>query len=476
MAQRSAIDSITSGLKWQIIPLEWKPVSRLAQDQDGVARRKIPLAGRNRVSIASPLRAIKQASWTIVDQGLLGVANFTAALVLARWLTPVEYGGYTAASAVFWMTMTPHHGLLSEPIMVFGASRFRGQLPSYFAVLSAFHCCLSGIAATVLIAVGLCLVFWGSIVFGSSLLGYALAAPVVLLLPMLRVMFYVRSTPQRAAGASCVYMVGMLGTLYLLQQSATLTAFTAPLAAAGATALAVIGVIASQRAKLRLLRYDDHFLRGVARAHWQYGRWAVLTQALDGFPSFFYYLIVPLLVGLEANAALRVLIILIMPAIQANTAFAFSLVPAISRSRQRGGDSSFVWKVLILLVVGAGFYALFMAEFSGPLINMFYRGHYTEYAHLGWLAGLIPIPFAATIALGSTLRAHERPDLVLSANLISAAVTCVFGSAAVALLGLPGAILGLLGGYVTTMLVMLWWVLRTCHWPEPRAAVNPVSS
>jgi O-antigen/teichoic acid export membrane protein len=103
---------------------------------------------------------------------------------------------------------------------------------------------------------------------------------------------------------------------------------------------------------------------------------------------------------------------------------------------------------------------------------LLYSGRYTQYANFAWLVGLIALPTAAIAALGSALRAYERPDRVLWAYVVSAVVTCTFGVAAVATWGLLGAILGLLGGYVTTMLVMLWWVLRTDARPEPRTATG----
>jgi O-antigen/teichoic acid export membrane protein len=298
-------------------------------------------------------------------------------------------------------------------------------------------------------------------IFGSSLIGYALAAPLILLLTLFRFMFYVRSAPRLAAGASGVYMVAMLAVTYLLYRSATLSAFTAPLATAGASAVAIAGIIGRWRFQLWSRWQDAGFVRSVARAHWRYGRWAVATNALEVFPGVFYFLIVPQLVGLEANAALRALYNLIIPAIQATGAFSYLLVPAFGRLRQRGGDATLVWKALIVLVGGACLYALVIAEFGRPLMDLLYGGRYTDYAHFAWLVGLIPIPVAALTALNSFFRAHERPDLVLWANMISAAVTCVFGSAAVAIWGLLGAILGMVGGQVTTMIVVLYyWVLR----------------
>ena len=214
------------------------------------------------------------------------------------------------------------------------------------------------------------------------------------------------------------------------------------------------------------------FTRQVAVAHWRYGRWALLIAIVAWIPACLYYLIVPLLVGLDANGALNALMNLVMPAAQVFSAFTFLLVPAFGRLRQQPRAASFVWIVLIALIVGASLYALLVGLFGRPLMDLLYRGRYTQYADFAWLVGLIALPTAAIAVLGSALRACERPDRVLWAYVASTAVTCVFGVAAVATWGLLGAILGLLGGYVTTMLVMLWWVLRTDAWPDPQVAAT----
>jgi O-antigen/teichoic acid export membrane protein len=412
-----------------------------------------------------------QISWTVVDQALLGLSNFAANLVLARWLPPGEYGGYVAASAVFWLTASAYGGLLTEPMMVFGSGQFRDRLSSYFAILAVLHCCISAIIGGGLSAVGLALMLSGSKASGSSMLGYALATPVVLLLTLFRGSFYVRSLPRLAAGAGALYMVGMVAIMYALYRLAALSAFTAPLGAAAASVLAIGSMIATGRFKLWSPRQGE-FTRRIVIAHWRYGRWAFLSGIATWVPACLYYLIVPLLVGLEANAALNALMILVLPATHLNSASTFLLVPAFGRLRQYRRAASFVWIAMVVLVAGASFYAVLVGLFGRPLIDLLYRGRYTQYADFAWLVGLIALPTAAIAALGSALRACERPDRVLWAYVTSTAVTCVFGVAAVAIWGLLGAILGLLGGYVTTMLVMLWWVLRTDAWPDPQPAAT----
>ena len=431
------------------------------RDRDQAASREAPtLGGDIPVPVAWFGRVVGKISWTVIDQALLGLSNFAANLLLARWLAPAEYGGYVAASAVFWMIAGLHGGLLTEPMMVFGSGRFRDRLSSYFAVLAVLHWGISAMIAVGLACAGLALMLWTSTVSGVSMLGYALATPVIALLWLFRRTFYVQSVPRLAAGASAIYMAGMLAIMYALDRWAALSSFTAPLAAAAASGLAIGHIVVWQRRRL-FSAWRDDLMKEVAGAHWRYGRWAVVSSILTAVPGSLYFLVVPPLVGLDANGALNALIILIMPAAQTYSAFTFLLVPAFGRIRQRRSATSFLLQVLIVLVVSASLYALLIGQFGRPLMDLLYRGRYTQYADFAWLVGLIALPMAAIAVLGSALRAYERPDRVLWAYVISTAVTCTFGIAAVATWGLPGAIVGLLASYITTMLVMVWLVLRT---------------
>jgi O-antigen/teichoic acid export membrane protein len=418
-----------------------------------------------RASIVGPV--FGQISWTAIDETLIGLANFGANLVLARWLTPLEYGGYMTASALFWIVASAHGGFLPEPMMVFGAGRFHDRLSSYFATVVALHWSVSTVIAGGLAAVGLGLTLWGSQVSGSSVFGYALAAPVVLFLGLLRRTFYVRSVPRSAAGASMIYLVGTLVIVYAVYSVGALSPFTAALTMAGASALAIGAMIATRPVRL-WSPCRGQTLREVAAAHWGYGRWAVTTGILMWVPGSIYFLIVPLLAGLEANAALSALRTLVLPALHLNTAFTLLLVPAFARVRQSERAKSPVWIALVALVLAAAVYVLLIGLLGRPLMDLLYRGQYTQYAPLSWLIGLIALPAAAIAVLGSALRACERPDRVLWAYVLSTIVTCIFGIPVVAAWGLLGAILGLLAGYLTTMLVMLWWVLRPDMWAEPR--------
>jgi O-antigen/teichoic acid export membrane protein len=404
-------------------------------------------------------RIVGRTSWAVIDQGLFSFSNFAANLVLALWLTPAEFGGYIAATAVFWIAVGVHSGLLIQPMMVFGSGRFHDRPSTYLAILTGFHWCVAAMISAALAVGGLSLIFLGSASLGWSILGYAVGAPLVLLQPLLRQTFYIWSHPRLAAAASTIYMGGTFAIVYALYRSATLSSFTTPLAAAGASAVSIAGMIAVRRVPLSSPR-GGAFVREVAAAHWRYGRWAVVTGIVDWTRGSIYYLVVPVLVGLEANAALNVLRNLAMPALQAYLAASALLIPAFSRRARSRRVASLMWPALIVLVAGGAVYALLVGLFGGTLIELIYRGRYTKYADLAWLMGLLVVPTAASTTFGSFLRADEKPDRVLSAYVAATVVACV-GIIAIYAWGLLGAVLGLLASSATTVLVMLWCVLRT---------------
>jgi O-antigen/teichoic acid export membrane protein len=446
--------------------------SRRYRDWNEMTEPGIP-SYDTQVLLESPRGIVNQASWTVLDQALLALANFGGNIVLARWLAPVEYGGYMAASALFWMTLNIHGGLLSEPMTVFGSGRFRERLSSYFAILASFHWGISAMLSAGLVAVGLALILWGSTASGLSILGYALSAPLVLLLQLVRRTVYLCSHPRLAAAAAGIYMVGMFTIMYFLYCTATLSSFTAPLAAAGASALAVAAIIAMRGFPL-WSSWQGDFVRQVVASHWRYGRWAVVVGIVSWAPTgVVYLLIVPVLVGLEANAALNALWNFVMPVIHLSLAVGLLLVPAFGRARSDRRAASVMWIALLALVSGATLYALVVGLFGGPVMDLVYGGRYTQYAHLAWLVGLAALPTAAATVFGSVLRAYERPDRILWAHMASAAVTCAFGTVAVATWGVLGGILVLLARDMTTMLGELWWVLRTVGSHEPCMAPKP---
>src|SRR5829696_8092535 len=78
---------------------------------------------------------LEKGFWAVADQGLFATSNFVLNIMLARWLSPQDYGAFAAMFAVFLLVGTIHTGLLTEPMLVFGSARYKDRLSEYLGTL-----------------------------------------------------------------------------------------------------------------------------------------------------------------------------------------------------------------------------------------------------------------------------------------------------------------------------------------------------
>src|SRR3984885_8096272 len=97
----------------------------------------------------------------IIDYGLISGSNFLLGILLARWLTPKEYGAYALSFSFFILAGFLYQSLLLEPLSVFSGTLFRDNLRGYLKTtlwihwaLSAVMCLFLGVAAIVTSVVG----------------------------------------------------------------------------------------------------------------------------------------------------------------------------------------------------------------------------------------------------------------------------------------------------------------------------------
>ena len=149
----------------------------------------------------------------VVDQGVVSGANFALNLLLARWLSPGDFGTFAVVFSLFLLFAGFHNAMLLEPMSVLGPIHFRGELPGYFGVLVRIHALLSPV-----LIVGTAFLGWFLLLLDFNLvpvlLVMAATAPFILLYWLLRGACYV-ATDQGLAllgglGYACVLLVGIV--------------------------------------------------------------------------------------------------------------------------------------------------------------------------------------------------------------------------------------------------------------------------
>ncbi|WP_412068175.1 glycosyltransferase [Rubrivirga sp. IMCC43871] len=394
------------------------------------------LVSRIRASAGSWLR---QGSWTVLDQALFAGANFLVNVLLARWLTPEAYGGFTVAFMVFLLAGTVHGGLLIEPMLVFGPGRFEGKTGPYLRSLLAEHARYSVAVGALLAAGGGLAWALGSPAFGALLGVLAVAQSAILALWLMRRACYVVSRPDWAAAAGALYLVLLLGGAVALYRVDALSG-AAGFALMGATSL-VAAVALGVRLGIPVRAADPALAADARAAHVEYGRWAAPTGAIEWAQTAIPYLALPLFVGLAGSGALRAFYNLAMPAMMGFSALATLCLPIFVRARAAGTLRRSARSVGAAFVAMAVAYGALMLLFGKAAVAFLYDGQYVLTTPVLVLLALAPLGVAVANVLMTVVRSAERPEAVFRARVATVGVVGTVGLGMTAALGVVGALL-----------------------------------
>jgi O-antigen/teichoic acid export membrane protein len=404
-------------------------------------------------------RWLKKGFWAGMDQGLFAASNFAVNVLLARWLTPYEYGAFGLAFAIFLLVGRLHQAALLEPMLVFGPGRYKDRLSEYLGALVYGHFAFAALGSLALLAASLVFALWSSWALCSVMLALALTEPFILFLWFMRRACYARLEPRMSASGGAGYMVLMICGVYVIYWANWLSAASA-LGVMALSSLAVsLWLAVRLRVRLPPLRGSD-LVRDTFSNHWSYGRWSMVNQGLGWVPMNIPYLILPVWGGLAAGASFRALMNLVRPVLQGTWALSNLLLPSLVRAREKGHDAlgAKTRLALMFFTLGPGLYWLVVGLFHRPLVALLYGGQYTEDANLLWLLGLYPALTGVQLVLGYSVRALERPDLLLLTYALPAAAALIFGSGLIYLYGLTGGAVGiLLSQMIANVMVVIFY-------------------
>jgi O-antigen/teichoic acid export membrane protein len=321
-------------------------------------------------------RGLGVGAFAVVDQALFAGSSFSINILLARWLPPVQYGAFALAFFVFLLLGALHTAVLTEPMLVFGASVYRGRVRAYLGRHVVLHVLVSVATGLVLVA-GAVIVWLGGSSAWPSLLALAVAAPFVLLLWLLRRAFYIELTPRGAIAGDGVYFAVTLAGLYLLHSTGRLNAERGVLAMGVGAAIGCVVMLARLRPELG---GGDIGWRELAARHWSYGRWSALAQALFWASGQVLIMLIPLVLGLRELAAVAAAGNLFRPLNPLLQSLQTVMLPATALAASDGISMPELRARLhrYLLAAGGGvlLYGLVISACAGPLLHHLYHGRY----------------------------------------------------------------------------------------------------
>ena len=408
---------------------------------------------------------LRRGTAAIADQGLFAVGNFVLNILLARWLSPGDYGGFSVAFATFLLLGTMHTALLTEPMLVFASGRRADDFGTYVRSLLRLHWKGSLVAAAVLVLAAVSAAVSGHSQLAGCLAAFAAAGPIILLTWLARRACYARLHPEYAAVGGAVYLAAMLVILTALRGFDMVSSVNAVFAMGGAGVFSLLVLLPALGLRLGEVAGQPAAI-SVVRDHWGYGRWALATAALGWIPSNLFLFVLPLRGGLEAAGAFRALLNLFVPMMQATSALGILALPVLVRRWSSQPDSfvNLVRNLVAVFGIAAASYGAIVSLFGESLIDWLYGGRYLEYSPSVIVLAAVPALAGVAAVIGSALRAVERPELVFKAYLIPTLAAGTVGALLAYGYGVGGASVGWVFMYAAASIslaaVFLTWAAR----------------
>lgn len=417
------------------------------------------------------LRWTTKSGLAILDQGLISGSNFAVSILLARWLTPEQYGAYAVAFGIFILLSLIYLALLLEPMAVFGGSSYQNCLREYLRVLVKLQV---GVALLVVLPLGfsaaLAWKFAPSTGLPGALAGVTLASPCLFLFWLARRTYYLQLSPARAVQGAFLYCCVVLGGLWLVYRKGVLSPFSAFL-------LIAMGALITSGLLLTHLRRalpsaEAVLVAGeVWKKHWVYGRWALATSLASWIPAYIYYPILSSFGGMSYSGDLRALMNFANPIEQTQIALAMLFLPYAARvqgaNKDRRSAPGLSMRLTLVSVGATASYWAIVILFRGPLFHLLYSGKYLNVAPLLRTVAIGSLFWSAAYGSAIVLRAMESPASIFVAYSTAAVISLLVGIPAARVFGVAGGIWGInISDAVSFLMVVILLRKKVANSPD----------
>lgn len=391
---------------------------------------------------SSPLRSLlTKGLWGGLDQMLLSATNFGTLVLVARAVSPSEFGSYSLVLTFVMFVLALEAGLLNRPYAVISASR-HGRTYRQYVTSVAVAQVTSALAATLFLLLTGVALWLAGLQDAASLV--AVAGPAIAawgLQEFIRQVLYAEGRLQGALLNDAISYGLQMVALFGAALAGALTPVLALAIIAASSFVAVAAGVDQIRDSLSP-RFDWPSFRGDSLENWRFGRWMAGGAALVGGMELANGSLLATFVSVAAAGALRAVTTVMGPTHILLKTMDITLTPMAARIVEREGAEGlrrFVRRMF--LVTGplmAGYCALVVVS-AGPILKLLYGPEYAAYAWLlqiGSLTYLLSY-FYKPVSIGVTALRESAP--LFRAQLVQAILVLTVGAAATYSLGLQGS-------------------------------------
>jgi O-antigen/teichoic acid export membrane protein len=399
----------------------------------------------------------------IADQGLFSGSNFLLNVLLARWLSERDYGVFAVVFSIFLFLSGFHNALILEPLTILGPAKYSNVLRSYIISQIKIHFLLTGTIGFIVTLAGFILGFKSEL--GQSIISAGIALPFMLLIWLVRRIYYVLQFSLGAMICSGIYAILIIAGLIFVPNKSPSNAFI--ILGISSFVSAVIALVWS------VMHTKDVFpnvlnLKDVINSQWLFGKPIVLAVFLFTFGSQIQVFLIGSLIDLQTAGVWRALQNFALPMVQVITAISTFTLPTLSIEF---GGSRFKelqekgYRNLLVLIGLALVYEIILFSFGPQIEQILYNGKLISYVWAIPYIGLATLLTAAEVGYSTMIRSFQKPVYHAVYGLIGAISGLIFAPLLIVTWGLKGAVVSqlIVGIFVlcsTIIMYFRWFPLQ----------------
>ncbi|HSB90282.1 MAG TPA: hypothetical protein VLD63_09700 [Anaerolineales bacterium] len=408
-----------------------------------------------------------------LDQALISLTNFATTILLARALTPTQFGAYGVGFILTRLARAFQEGLVVQPMTSMAPSLQGEHRRGYISESGGLQLGLAVVESLGCIVVGWALTRLGNNIAGPTL--FALWCPLLLAQTQefVRRVFYTLDQVNLAVLNTVVSGAAQLAFLVWALGAGARSGTVGLYAIGWSSGVALLlGLIQTRR----LWTAEGVDLMAAWRKNWGFGRWVLGGTAVNWIAIEVYPILTAGLVSFAATGAYRALQNVVAPIHSLLRAMDTYFTPRLADRRRVAGAAGVVHMLRrMFLVTGlpvAGVLIVALA-FTRPLLQLLYGPTYLEYAGGMRLMAIFYALLYSSWPLQSALKALEKTRPIFVASMMALAAMATIGVWAILRWGVYGTIAGqaLSAGIIS---VVLWSTWR--RWTDSTGRVTEASS
>lgn len=404
--------------------------------------------------IGSLGKKYRKAGWSLIDQGVVSAANFLSILILAKAMSPANFGIFMLAHTGLLIMNSFQNAIITQPHNVLGVRREGQAYINFTTSLALVQLIGSTILSLVILVVGYFVSEFFSEANGTVIIGLAFAAVPWMMQEFVRRVLYTKSeTTAAAINDSVSYGLQLIGVIALML-------FSTKEGPSPIEALLVFGGSSLIAVLLGLWQLRRHFAfkqpslwvstKSAWLESWHFGKWLVSQQILVWFGTSGYGWLLAAIIGPEKFGMYRAayqIVFVLNPIRQAMMNYLPSRISHIFASQGREAMVRWVGKMTLLLSIPFALFAALLIIGAEPILNLVYHDKFAN-------TGMQWVVMGGAIAfLLNFYRAPKEYAIIAMGNLKALFMRTVF----------------------STVMVLTTGILLIYFWEIPGALISEIS-